>query len=85
MQEWLWIILVGGIVMGLIGVVYSSVVRRLGNLESWRENNPSTREILTLSKHYELCKGNNKELKEFIKEELTEIKDGVRRLNGGDK
>ena len=85
MQEWLWIILVGGIVMGLIGVVYNSVVRRLGKIESWKESNPSTREILTLSKHYELCKGNNKELKEFIKEELTEIKDGVRRLNGGDK
>jgi len=85
MQEWLWIILVGGIVMGLIGVVYNSVVRRLGKLESWKESNPSTREILTLSKHYELCKGNNKELKEFIKEELIEIKNGVRRLNGGVK
>ena len=85
MQEWLWIILVGGIVMGLIGVVYNSVVGRLGKLESWKESNPSTREILTLSKHYELCKGNTKELKEFIKEELIEIKNGVRRLNGGVK
>ena len=81
MPEWLWAIVIGGTVMGLIGIIYNSLTGRVTKLENWKEVQP--KEILTISRHYELCKDNTKELKDFIKEELNEVKREIRKANGG--
>ena len=81
MPEWLWAIVIGGTVMGLIGIIYSSLTGRVAKLEDWKDEQP--KEVLTTSRHYELCKENTKELKLFIKEELEDVKKEVRKANGG--
>ncbi len=82
MPEWLWILIIGGCIMGLVGVIYNSLVGRMGKLECWKEKNPHINEILTRSDHFELCRNNTKELKDFIKEELNDVKIEIRKYNG---
>jgi hypothetical protein len=82
MPDWLLTLLVGGIIVGLIGVIYNSVTGRISKLEGWKENRPSVAEVLTVARHFELCKQNTKELKDFIKEELEEVKREIRKANG---
>jgi len=82
MPDWLWAIIIGGIVMGLIGVIYNTFTNRVAKLETWKDERPAVKEMLTRSDHADLCKTNTKELKEFIKEELNEVKVEIRRING---
>jgi hypothetical protein len=77
--EWLWILIVGGALVGLIKLVFSSLSGRVTKLEEWKEQRPSVAEVLTFTKHYDLCKANTKELKDFIKEELIEVKKEIRK------
>jgi hypothetical protein len=82
MPDWLWAICIGGVVMGLIGIIYNGLTNRVTKLENWKEERPALKEILTRSDHFELCKNNTKELKDFIKEELNEVKLEIRKVNG---
>jgi len=82
MPDWLWAVVIGGIVMGLIGIIYNTLTNRVAKLETWKEERPAVKEILTRSDHFELCKMNTKELKDFIKEELNEVKLEIRKVNG---
>ncbi len=81
MPEWLLTILVGGVIVGLLGVIYGTFAGRVSKLEDWKDKRPT--EVLTIARHYELCKDNTKELKDFIKEELEEVKKEIRKTNGG--
>ncbi len=75
--------------MGLIGVIYENLTRRIRNMEDWKESRPQ--DILTFQEHYKLCKENTKELRESLIRELTaymstkfdELKDEIR--NGKDR
>jgi hypothetical protein len=82
MPEWLWAIIIGGVVMGLIGIIYSALTNRVTKLETWKEERPTLKEMLTRSDHADICKLNTKELKDFIKEELLEVKLEIRKVNG---
>jgi hypothetical protein len=35
MPQWLWALIVGGVVLGLIGVIYALLLERLRNVEAW--------------------------------------------------
>ena len=81
MPEWLLTLLIGGVIVSLIGIIYNSLTGRVSRLERWKEGRPV--EVLTMSRHYELCKENSKELREFIKDEMEEVKKEIRKSNGG--
>ena len=83
MPDWLWAIIIGGIVMGLISVIYAALTNRVTRLELWKEERPRLGEMMTRSDHLQYCKDNTKELKEFIKEELQAVKIEIRKVNGG--
>ncbi len=82
------IVIIGAIVMGLIGVIYENLTRRIRNMENWKEGRPQ--DILTFPDHYKFCKENTKELRESLIRELTgymsikfdELKDEIRTSNG---
>lgn len=66
MPEWIWIIIVSGVIIGLVSLIYKIQDNRLFSIESWKEKIPMTEEILTKSTHADICKGNMKEVKDFI-------------------
>jgi len=66
MPEWLWIIIVGIIVIGLVSLIYSIQDRRIFSIENWKEKLPMTEEMLTKSYHADLCKDNMREVKDLI-------------------
>lgn len=90
MPEWLWIILVGGVVMGLVTFIMNGAFNRIKNLEDWKENIPRKEEIVTFKDHAMICKLSADDMKKFIKEEVDEIKADIselrkeiRKINGG--
>jgi len=78
LPEWLLTIIIGGVIVGLIGVIYGMVTSRISGLEEWKGGRPSHDELMTISKHYEFCANNTKELKRFIKEEMEDVKKEIR-------
>ena len=66
MPEWLWIIVVGGVIIGLVSLIYKIQDNRLLNIEKWKEKIPMTDELLTKSSHADICKDNMKEVKDLI-------------------
>ena len=66
MPEWLWVILVGGVIIGLVSLIYGIQDNRVGKLEKWKETRPMAEEILTKSNHAQLCKENMKEIKDVL-------------------
>ncbi len=79
MPEWLWIILVGGVVLGLLKLIYSIKNKRDETIDRWKEKMPMPEEILTKSSHADICKENTKPIKDLILENREIVKD---QLNG---
>lgn len=74
MPSWLLEIIIGGVVMGLIGLVYRNATERLRNMEKWKEGIPTTEEILTKSTHSDICHDRTKELTDFIAKQGDDLK-----------
>ena len=55
LPEWLWIILVGGIIMGLVAYITSMFNGRITKMEEWKDKQPQETEVLTISKHDTIC------------------------------
>ena len=68
MPEWLWVILIGGVILGLVSLIYGYQSQRLTKVEEWKETRPMTEEILTKSSHSIICKDNLKDLKNILME-----------------
>lgn len=66
MPEWLWVILIGGVILGLVTLIYGIQDQRVAKLERWKEIYPMKEEVLTKSTHNEICKENLKDVKTFI-------------------
>lgn len=66
MPEWLWIIIIGGVVIGMVSLIYKIQDNRIFRIEGWKEKIPMTEEILTKSFHANLCKDNMKEVKDLM-------------------
>lgn len=73
MPEWLWIIIVGVVVLGLVVLIYNIQDGRIVKIENWKEKLPMLEEILTKSVHAVLCKENTKEIKELVLESEQRI------------
>lgn len=66
MPEWLWVILIGGVILGLVSLIYGFQSQRLTNVEKWKETRPMAEEILTKSIHSTICKENMKDIKDLL-------------------
>jgi preprotein translocase subunit YajC len=66
MPEWLWPILIGVVIIGLIAFIYNNQDKRVDNIEKWKETRPMADEILTKSIHADICKGNMQEIKDVL-------------------
>ena len=79
MPEWLWIIIVGVVVLGLISLVYTLISknydRRLNDLEKWKEKRPMSEELLTKSIHAEICDTKIDKLEKSISKQIDDIKE----------
>jgi len=72
MPEWLWIIIVGGVVLGLLSLIYQMKSKREEIIDKWKEKMPMSDEILTKSSHAEICKENTRENTREIKDMIID-------------
>jgi uncharacterized membrane protein (DUF106 family) len=66
MPEWLWPIIIGGVILGLVSLIYGIQSQRVTDIEKWKETRPMADEILTKSSHAAICKDNMKEIKDVL-------------------
>lgn len=66
MPEWLWVILVGVVSLGLVKLVYGIKNQEVSELKKWKETYPTKEEILTRTIHTGICKDNMKEIKDIL-------------------
>ena len=66
MPEWLLTFLIGTVILGLVGIIWNQVMKRINKIEDWKERSPMADEVLTKSVHAEICKENTKDLRELI-------------------
>ncbi len=64
MPEWLLTLLIGGVIMGLVGLIYNYQTQKIKDLEKWKEKRPSMDELLTETKHAIICRANMRDLKQ---------------------
>lgn len=61
--------------MGLVSLVYHSLLERVRNIERWKEPHPQLEEILTKSVHHEICNQTIKELMECMEKQHIETRE----------
>jgi len=75
MPEWLWPILIGGVILGLVTLIYGIQDKRVSDIEKWKETRPKLEEILTKSIHATVCDAKVEKLEKSISRQVDEIKE----------
>jgi len=55
MPEWLWIIIIGGVVLGLIGFIATDILKRMRGLFIWKADLDKRGGAMTHNEHREFC------------------------------
>jgi len=76
--------------MGLVALIFKTTSDRIDKLEEWKDSRPRVEEIVTFTKHIEICKMNTHEMKQFIndkiadiKSDIADLKQDIKKFNGG--
>ena len=74
MPEWLWVILVGGVILGLVTLIYGVQDRRVAKIEEWKEKVPMAEEILIKSSHAVICDTKVEKFEKSVSKQIDDIK-----------
>lgn len=77
MPEWLWVIIVGSVSLGLLKLIYGIQSQEVDKLKIWKESYPMKEEVLTKSSHASICRENLEDVKNLIIENKEAVKDQI--------
>ena len=74
MPEWLWIIVVGGVVMGLVGFISKEKLKEISELFTWKSNLNKKGGVMTKNEHGDFCKAITQSISRDMKDQSGEFK-----------
>ena len=77
MPEWLWIIIIGVVVLGLLGFIATDILRRIRNIFAWKANLDKRGGAMPYNEHRAFCNDIRQNFGQEVKTEIGEIKQSM--------
>ena len=77
MPEWLWIIIIGVVVLGLLGFIATDILRRIRSIFAWKAGLDKRGGAMTHNEHRASCNDITQGFSQEVKTQVGEVKQSV--------
>jgi len=77
MPEWLWMIIIGMVVLGLFGFIATDILKNIKGLFAWKASLDKRGGAMTQNEHRVFCNDISQNFSQEVKVQIGEIKQGM--------